>query len=339
MSDILNVSFSHTYNGQETYEILNNAFVAQSGIMKDWTVYQDVVSKRNLYITEGGSKILKPYSSSWNPTASAEPLSDIVLDVEDVEVNMEITRASIKQTALEEITKKGNLRDNLSDTPIFDAIANVVKIGTSNDIFRQVMWNEKTGNSGGSVDYNAFDGLFYSLSSNASVNINLSSDVAIDASSGGLVTDAGLSVFRYLFEHADNKLKVKPSDEKAYYVTPDLYFDFLKTIETGAHDYAKIVLQSGEVQYKFRGIEIVPIWTWASDVLDSSNPFTGTLRSTAKSFAMYTEKKNLVVGTDIGVSNTTLSMEYIMKDKKLYVMYLMKLGANIKSKYNTAIAY
>ncbi len=338
MTNVLQTSFTHSYNGQETYEILNNAFQSQYSILGDWKVLTDIVSKRNLYYSEGNNKILKPYSNTWNNPNAGIPLSDRIISVEDMEINLNLSRDQIKSTAWEEITKSGALRDNLSQTPILDFLTQQIQTGLHNDVLRQVMFNKKTGNSSGSSDYKGFNGLLYALVNNSSVSkFDLSSGGIINTS-GELENDAALKTFRYMIENASNKLKVKPLQEKAIYCTPGLYFNFLNTLETGAHDYAKILLQNGQVAYKFRGVEITPVWSWANDIDDTDNPFH-SLFTNAAQFCMYTEKKNLVVGTDIGVNESSLQMEYIMYLKQMYIQTQMKLGANIISPYNTFIAY
>ena len=315
MTNLLQASFSHTYAGQESFDILNNAFQSQYSILGDWRVITDVVSKRNLYLSEGKNKLLKPYSNTWQANSNRIPLSDRVISVEDMEINLNLSRDEIKDTAWEEITKSGADRDNLSDTPIMDFITQQIQTGLHNDVLRMIMFNST---SASSDDYNAFDGLLKALiTTSGVVRPTFGTDISIDASGGGLITDAALNTFRHLIEHCDNKLQVKPLDEKAIYCTPDLYFNFLQTLETGAHDYAKIILQNGEVRYKFRGIEIIPVWSWATDVADTDNAIASSLTSVAKSLAIYTEKKNLVVGTDIGVAGYTINMEYIMYLKQM----------------------
>jgi hypothetical protein len=334
MTNVLSTSFSHTYSGKETYDIINNAYSGQGSLIADWRVLQNITSKSNLYYSDGFDKILKPYSTSWNPPANQLSLSDRVINVADVEVNLNISRDVIKSTVWEELTRSGAMRDNLSSTPILDFVTSQVKTALGRDVFRQVMFNKA---SSGNDDWKAFDGLFTQLAAGGSgiVRYNISPNVT----SGALNTDAALIIFKKLVEGADPRLNSKSITERAIYCTGSLLYNYMTTLETGAHDFAKLEIINGRPVFHFRGIEIIPVWDWDTWIADAANPNSTALSANGGHFAMYTEKRNLVVGTDIGVAEYGLQIEYVMYQKTLFIQTMMKLGTNFVSGKNTRVAY
>src|SRR3989337_1976752 len=158
MANAVAKTFSHTYAGQEANEIfLRPAFV--SPVLQSYArVIPNIANKRNLYLAEELRKITRKYTGCGFTPVGSLALTDKVLEVTKVRINLEQCFDEFISTYWEEFLTKGTQNPDLTDVEFFKSlIQERVKTGLTNDVFRIVNF-AKSGAA--SADWDMFNGLW-----------------------------------------------------------------------------------------------------------------------------------------------------------------------------------
>ena len=106
--------------------------------------------------------------------------------------------------------------------------------------------------------------------------------------------------------------------DKAFYVSREIYDDYLTSIEDlgNAEGFSQLV--DGSIKIYFRGVEVIPMYDWS--VATTQVGATDDVR------ACYVAKQNLAVGTDTNDMEGEMKMFYDDLTEKVYVRAYFKLG-------------
>jgi len=232
-------------------------------------------------------------------------------------------------TYLEESFRNGVNVFDLQGTDLMDTILANVRQGISSDVVRIAWWGDTAATGDSASCYNSTDGwwkLFKADTGTDGINTN---KVDIPNASAFAAGD-GIAALRDMYDAAPSALAGVPTNEKAFYVSPKIYNDYLKSIEGTSSDAAYQALKNGG-NVTFRGIEVVPMYGWDIAVTQ--------LSETDDVLACYTAKQNLAVGTDTTDPEGEMKIFYDDLTEKVYVRAYFKLGVQFLHSSMTQIGY
>lgn len=200
--------------------------------------------------------------------------------------------------------------------------------------------------SGTNTNYKGYDGFFKFLTDRAIVPSGqyIDLDNATYQTSGELAANAALTLFRNItsVEKTDITLRKLPKSEKTIHVTGELFDNYLASLENQGNSQGQVNLENGIESLTFRGIRVVRRDDWDNWLTDTNNPFKATLNDGSTTYghvALYTTVKNLVVGSDVGVSGDPLEMWFEKKDRLVYTRSAYKRGTTYLHSGLASIAY
>ena len=337
MANSVTTSFTHTYNGQEFLTEL--FYKPQEGGQDVFGIYKvmQVVDKTNLYIPGNLSKILRKYTTCGFSQQGSLAISDRTISVTKVKSNLEECEDAFDGTIFEEAIKRGVDIDDLEGTIVEDILRTSLLKGLESDIPR-ICWFSTAAAS--SSDYDQFDGwvkLFQDASGAGTMGqfLNMNSDPNIE--SGGLmVADGAITLFRNLYENQSKTLRSVDRAEKKFYVTSTIMDNYLTTLEDTQNERGQLTLEDGTTVVKFRGIEVVEVKGWDTNLADTDNP---QKTSVEKNMCTFTTPSNLIVGADVMSPSNEVKTWYSDDDEVLRMKVKFKLGVEILHPELVSFAY
>jgi hypothetical protein len=131
-----------------------------------------------------------------------------------------------------------------------------------------------------------------------------------------------IDYFRNLIEGAPIILKQIPRNEKALFVTGNVYENFQTNLENADQNAngVQLVTKGDSGMILYRGIEVIPIYAWddAISVYSLGNA----------SRILYTWKQNHVIGVDRTADQGAVRGWYEKKDRKYFIEGQYKMGYN-----------
>lgn len=344
MANQITTNFSHTYSGQEDMTIYRAVWEA-SDHSANYTFMDNVKDKRYLYIRDAKlSKIMKAYvgcgSGSTNGTLA---ITDRELDVNKVRFYTEECVDAFENSAWENEILNTITQNNLLENPTFaDLLLYDFYQATIEDKVR-VDWFGNTDDADG--DWNQYNGWFKWFTDRAIVPsgqyLDLSSSTYTASGTNALQTDAALAIFRKLTgpDKADLALRYGMRGEAKLYVTPSILENYKETLQNTSNVDGQRQIIDGRPVYYFDGIQIVEMPIWEQHLADTTNPFYDTFNANGQHVAVYTAPKNLVIGSDVGVSDRGTEAWYEKKDEKVYMRRMMRRGTTYLHSTLVTIAY
>lgn len=335
MANSVTTSFTHTYNGQEFLTEL--FYKPQEGGQDVFGIYKvmQVVDKTNLYIPGNLSKILRKYTTCGFSQQGSLAISDRTISVTKVKSNLEECEDAFDGTIFEEAIKQGVDIDDLQGTIVEDILRTSLLKALESDIPRIAWFADATS---GSSDYDQFDGwvaLIGDVSGSVGQYFDMNTDANIE-SGGAMVADGAITLFRNMYENQSKTLRAVDRGEKYFYVTSSIMDNYLTTLEDTQNERGQLTLEDGTTVVKFRGIEVVEVKGWDTNLADSDNPQKAGVGA---NMCVLTTPSNLIVGADVMSPSNEVKTWYSDDDEVLRMKVKFKLGCQILHPELLSFAY
>lgn len=325
MANFITQSISSTYSGQEFTEIL---FAPQEGSsdLAGIRVIPNIKVKANMYLNSSLTKIVRKYTTcGFAATGGVTSVSDRTLEVSKLKVNLEECGDAFYGTIFEEFYGSGTAIDDLTDTVVGEVARKRVAEAIADDNGRMAWFAASTA---ASADYNQFDGfvqLFVDNSASLGKYVEMTAIANIEDTNGDLVADGAYTLLKSAYEEQTKVLRQMPNASKSFRVTATIVDNLMTTYEqlgTG-NALGLQLLQDGQ-SLTFRGIPVVEITGWDTQLADATNP-NGNI---GKNMLVYTVDDNLVIGTDVADAGSQLKFRSNDDDDELLkIIAKYKMGA------------
>ena len=343
MADVIAANMSHSYAGEE---LINELFYQpQENVPALSEMYRFIPvrgDKVNVYLPQTLTKILRKYSTcGFTAAGGTTTIVDKTLSVEKIKANLEECVDAWDDTIFAELMKSGVNRDDLSGTVIDNIIRTQYLKAASSDIHR-IAWFADANDA--DSDWNQFDGWITNFVDN-SATIGTSRFIDLDATSfenlDALASDGALGIMRQIWAAQTATLRAVPNMDKKFYVTNTFIDNYATTLENQGNIEGQRYIQDGVAKYMFRGVELVAVPEWDTNLADSTNPhYTGSGLSIGSNLIVYTAKDNLVFGSDVVEGSTSFKVRYADDDdEKMKVTTKFKLGVQTMHYEYVCIGY
>lgn len=340
MANFITDSFSHTYAGEEFIsELFYKPQEGSQAVAEIYRVMPNIKVKRNLYLPGTLQNIVKKYSScGFSAAGGTMTITDKVLDVEKLKVNLELCVNEFDDTFIEEQMKTGVDINDMTGTVIEEITLRKVAEGIKEDIGR-VAWFGS--DASGSTNYDWFDGwiqLGIDDSTNLGQFVDMSTISGVENTSTGVLESGGsLALLRNMWENQSKVLRQMPKASKKFYVTSTVYDNLITSYEDTNSSLGLTKLTDGSETLMFRGVEVVEVTGWDTQLADANNPQASTI---GDNLVVYTMPQNLVIGTDVSDPAAQLKVRSNDDDdEQLKIISKFKMGVQIVHPELMSIAY
>lgn len=302
-----------TYSGANFNEIFLQPIFTDEDIMSNYRVIPNVRHKMNLYTADELKCMVQSYSGCDDDTYEGKDFNVNIktLTAGRMKVALEQCQDEFFGTYIEESYRAGLDVFNLQGTDLMNTIMTNVKRGITQDLVK-LAWFGDT-----SADSECLD------STNGFINLLTAGVTPVAWANGTLSAGDALTKMREVYENASAALLATPNAEKVMWVTPNIYFNYLASVEGGAAgvagDMAHMTLVDGKPKYFFRGVEVRPMFSWV-DAIATSSVVTDTR------FIVFGAKKNFVLGTDTTSPENQLKFWYDEYREKMIIRSYFKFG-------------
>lgn len=302
------------YSGANFNEIFLQPVFTDEDIMSNYRVIPNVRHTMNLYTADELKCIVQSYSGC----------NDDSYEGKDFDVNLKTITAGRMRVALEqcqdqffgtyieESYRAGLDVFNLQGTDLMDTIMTNVKRGISNDLVK-LAWFGDTSDT--SECFSSTNGFFNLLTAG-------STPVAW-VTTGALTDNQAVEQMRAVYEGADAALLATPNNEKCIWVSPNIFFNYVASVEGGltgvGGDQAHMSMVDGKQIYYFRGVEVKPMYSWVDAIATASTASNDKL-------IVFGAKKNFVLGTDTNSPENELKFWYDEYREKMIIRSYFKFG-------------
>ena len=304
MANFITKSLSTTYQGSDVQGLF---FEPSEGSddLKGIRVLPNVKVKTNMYLSSPLTKIVRAYSScGFSATGGIVNVSDRTLEVSKLKVNLEQCGDTFYGTVFEEAYGSGTAIDDLLPTVVGEIARKSVGEAIADDNGRIAWFAASTA---ASADYAQFDGFvqnFVADSADLGKYIEMSTISSVEDTNGDLVADGAYELLKSVYENQTKVLRQVPNNKKSIRVTCTIEDNLTTTYEqlgTGNNlGLSRLIDGQGNSQLTFRGIPIITITGWDTQLADATNPNSAGLGiDIGKNMLVYTADENLVIGSDV----------------------------------------
>ena len=279
-----------------------------------------------MYLNSSLTKIVRKYTTcGFSATGGVTSVSDRTLEVSKLKVNLEECGDAFYGTIFEEFYGSGTAIDDLTDTVVGEVARKRVAEAIADDNGRMAWFAASTA---ASSDYNQFDGfvqLFVDNSASLGKYVEMTAIANVEDTNGDLVADGAYTLLKSAYENQTKVLRQMPNNSKSFRVTATIVDNLMTTYEqlgTG-NALGLQLLQDGQ-SLTFRGIPVVEITGWDTQLADATNPNANI----GKNMVVYTVDDNLVIGTDVADAGSQLKFRSNDDDDELLkIIAKYKMGA------------
>lgn len=304
MANFITKSLSTTYQGTDVQGLF---FEPSEGSddLKGIRVLPNVKVKTNMYLSSPLTKIVRAYSScGFSATGGIVDVSDRTLEVKKLKVNLEQCGDTFYGTVFEEAYGSGTAIDDLLPTVVGEIARKSVGEAIADDNGRIAWFAASTA---ASADYAQFDGFiqnFVADSAQLGKYIEMSTISSVEDTNGDLVADGAYELLKSVYENQTKVLRQVPNNKKSIRITCTIEDNLTTTYEqlgTGnALGLSRLIDGQGNSQLTFRGIPLITITGWDTQLADAANPNSAGLGiDIGKNMLVYTADENLVIGSDV----------------------------------------
>lgn len=321
MANVVSTDFDYTYNGHIATEVLYKPSVKTPEITQLFRVIEGVKNKHQLTLGPVLSNIVKKYSGCNVRTASSGvSLDNRTLTVSEMELFLEECKDTWENTIYEQFLASGVDANDIgaADAVIKTIIDTIILDSLRRDNFRLFSFgNEDSAND----DLNGMTGLWTRLFAGVqeSYCVKRQDNIATLNQTAGT---RAIDYFRNLVEGAPIILKQIPREEKAIYVTGNVFENFQTNLENADQNAngVQLVTKGTDGALFYRGIEVIPMYAWDDSISIYSLG--------SQSRILYTWKQNHVIGVDRTADQGAIRGWYEKKDRKYYIEGQYKMGYN-----------
>lgn len=170
---------------------------------------------------------------------------------------------------------------------------------------------------------NGVDGLWSVAFANGIASNELSS---IDINSGSVLNAGdGIDILTQVWENSPNELKAWAMNQKAFYVSGSVYEQYMRDTEgqglTCSVDQNYTNLVNGQTALTFRGIPVIPFYSWDSFYSSQGEDLQHRVLFTVPS-------QNIMIGTDNASDLNSIESRYIWESQKVLTRIASVFGVD-----------
>jgi hypothetical protein len=322
MANFITQSIDNTYSGKDFTKIL---FAPQEGSddLMGIRVIPNIKVKANMYLNSSLTKVVRKYSTcGFAATGGVTDVSDRTLEVERLKVNLEECGDAFYGTIFEEFYGAGTAIDDLLPTVVGEVARKRVAEAIADDNGRMAWFAASTA---ADADFDQFDGFiqhFVTDSADLGVYLEMTAISNVEDTNGDLVADGAYELLKSAFENQTKVLRQMPNSSKSFRVTCTIIDNLTTTYEqlgTGNNlGLSRLIDGQGASTLTFRGIPVVEITGWDTQLADAANPNSGGNGiDIGANMMVYTVNDNLVLGTDVNDAASQLKFRSNDDDDEL----------------------
>lgn len=329
MASALETNFDYTYPGILTTEVFFKPTEDSPALADLAIIDQGISFKKQYNVLPSLSKVLKPYDGCARSFSGSQEITNVTLETKEFEVGLEWCKDDFTNyltgaynNLAQDWLKSGNASFDPSGTPVASVISQLVEDAVRRDVFRRISFGD-TGSA--SADWDTIDGIWTQLIDNAGTTSTYCvKKASTNMGTSDLSAGEALSVLEAVYAESTNLLKAVPTSQKAIFVTGSVWDNYFNSLAaTGSvTEQAYTALVRGAQSLTYKGIPVVPVRLWDTELADSGNP----LYSTTRHLALYTTKQNHRIGVESSSDLNKIEGWYERKDRKYYFEGDMKFG-------------
>ena len=318
MANVANKGTFAAYNGASLNEMFYEPVFRSDDIMRNYRVIPNVKHKMNVYTSAALTKIVEPYSSCSATSGSTQfNIENKTITAGRCRVALEQCQSEFENTYIEELYRSGADVFNLEGTVVGDAVVNRAVSGIASDVVRLAWGGDVTGAVAG---YTAFDGWMELMKAEPVTEVTLASITAPTSAEA-------LTMLKTIYDGAPAALQQVAPEDKKMFVTPKIFNAYLANLEGTAADLAVVNQQEGIRKVMFRGVEVVPMYEWATIVADTNPDVFQTAAGANNTQGMcYCAVENLIIGSDVTDPEGSFKVFYDDLEEKMFFRGYFKLG-------------
>lgn len=302
-----------------------------NGTLNEFTVMDDVSSKRKIVDILGKRNILKRRDASCNIQFTPVGQGKIrEIETDPIYGATQECDNEFYQGCLEDFR---NTDPKFTDY-IMAFFLNAMKVDIdSNAYFGDIT---RADDPTGLWNWNTFDGIFKKYAQYIASGV-LPASQTMNIPSGTLSASAAFSLLQSMFDKQDVLLKSLPPTMKAFYVSGDVFYGYHQYLQNIGGAYNIALWQNGIPQLSFNGIPLLlePTWSPILAALNSGTSAHAAILTIRGNFIFATDK-TYGERTDQGVKSLLVWYSYDSLSWK-YAMF-MRAGTNIALPQHTVLA-
>jgi len=309
-------SFNYTWDGQITNDVLIKPVVTSADFMGVFQVKTGIKNKWQITLGAIMTNVIKQATGCDDRTASGTgALTNRTLTLDEMELFVAACKEEFEDNFTEAWLKDGNDISDLSGTDAEKLIVSLLEPAVKADLSRLFYFGN---NASGNANLNGMTGMWTRLLAGVQDSYCVKRVDNI-ATLNQTANTRSVDYFENLFTGANIILKQLPTAEKKFFVTGNIWENYLKYLETADQtaNGVKLVVD-GQLKLSYRGIEVVPMWSWDSDIAGYS------LGSPSR--ILYTTPQNHWIGVSQAADQGQLNAWYERKDRKYYFENQFKIG-------------
>lgn len=329
MASALETNFNFTYPGILTTDVFFKPTEETPAISDIAIVDQGIAFKKQYNVLPSLSKIVKPYDGCERSFSGSQEITNRTLETKEFEVNLQWCKddftdqlTGIYNNLAQEMLKTGIASFDPSGTPINTIVAQLIEDAVRRDIFRRISFADS---GSASADWDTIDGIWTQLMADAGTASTYCVKKAnVSLGTAALSSGEALAALEAVYSESSNLLKAVPVSKKKFFVTGSVYDNYFNSLAaTGAvTEQAYTALLNGAQTLTYKGVPVVPVRIWDTELADSTNPLYGTTAH----LILYTTKDNHRVGVESNGDLNKIDGWYDRKDRKFYFEGDMKFG-------------
>ncbi len=299
-NEVVAPDYNITWEGEWLMEILREKVVSTPDFMRIFTVIDNVRYRQILQVVGFIDDILAPYEGCGDLTpVDGTTITDRVLETTALQVVLNQCAKDFDNTILMKWKNNGSYdRNNLEGTQLMDLYLELILDALQRGLFNLLSFGKISG-TGLANAYKGIDGIWTLLLEDGATAgtgeegcVTKFADItALDLGTGTTAED----YLREMYENSPLVLQQMPESEKAFFVTPNVYNNYLNVLQNrNATESAFRLLQDGTRELMFNGIPVVPIYAWARSLQSTANPYHADYNT----LILYTTPKNHYIGID-----------------------------------------
>lgn len=298
--------------------VTENPLITQMG----FEIIDDVVNNKYIYLNTEIDKITKKrVGCGWTTTGDGATIYRKLINPVDLQVQLEQCADVFDDTVFRKQLKRGVDVNDLTGTEIEALLLSFVEPVITRDALR-ILWLADTALA--STDYSMMDGIYKKLAA------GVISDDIIDAgalTSTSINTSNIITTLRAIVDGADRKLRQVPTNQKALYVTENVWNGYKAWMQDNAQlESSKQQTINGVLELFFDGIQLIKLsfvdeYLAADFVTGSPAAITDPIR------IVYMKKDNIVVVLDTVSRYNEVKFWYLDKEDTNYMRarYMMQV--------------
>lgn len=329
MASALETNFNFTYPGILTTDVFFKPTEETPAISDIAIVDQGIAFKKQYNVLPSLSKIVKPYDGCERSFSGSQEITNRTLETKEFEINLQWCKddftdqlTGIYNNLAQEMLKTGIASFDPSGTPINTIVAQLIEDAVRRDIFRRISFADS---GSASADWDTIDGIWTQLMADAGTASTYCVKKAnVSLGTAALSSGEALAALEAVYSESSNLLKAVPVSKKKFFVTGSVYDNYFNSLAaTGAvTEQAYTALLNGAQTLTYKGVPVVPVRIWDTELADSTNPLYGTTAH----LILYTTKDNHRVGVESNGDLNKIDGWYERKDRKFYFEGDMKFG-------------